>query len=179
MLRSRSDDPRALQRHDGVDGPISAAVMSGRSHGSLYRHILAHTATYAVGTIANGVAAVLLLPLYTRYLSTWEYGAVAILDLTTQLLAIVLGGGLATAALRFSTDARSQDDHSRVWGTAFVYASLMGVVALVLGYAASPALAEWTLGSDRYAHYYRIIFLSFLPGMIASVPNIYLVATKR
>ncbi len=179
MLRSRSDHAPARQRADDVDRLSSTVGSSSPSHRSLYREILSHTATYAVGTIANGVAAVLLLPLYTRYLSTWEYGAVAILDLTTQLLAIVLGGGLTTAALRFSSDARSQDDRGRVWGTAFVYATAMGVVALALGYAGSPFLARWTLGSERYAHFYQIIFLSFLPGMIASVPNTYLVATKR
>jgi len=145
----------------------------------LYREILKHTGTYAVATTANSLASVVLLPVYTRYLSAAEYGLVAILDLTMQLLAIVLGGGLATAVIRFTSEANSADERDRVWGTSLIYSSGMGLVALGLGLVSSPSLARLTLGSVRYAHLYHILFVSFLVNLVGLVPATYLLATKR
>jgi len=158
-------------------GPLSDSRGAGRW--PLYRDIIKHTGTYGLATTANSLAAALLLPVYTRYLSAAEYGVIAILDLTTQLLAVVLGGGLTTAVIRFSSEANSADERDRVWGTALIYASAMGLLALALGLPASASLARLTLGSASYAHLYHVLFVSFLVGMVGMVPGTYLLATKH
>ena len=58
-----------------------------------------HSAVYGLGHLASRLASVLLLPLYTSYLTPADYGVIAILDLTTAVLAILAAGGIAAAGV--------------------------------------------------------------------------------
>ena len=115
---------------------------------SSFRDILKHSSVYAVGQILSRIASVLLLPLYTRCLSTADYGCVAILDLTAGILGIFIGAGVAQAVVRFHFDADSDDGRSRVWWTGLVW--MIVAASLITGpmLLGRVALADLTLGAD-------------------------------
>ena len=64
-----------------------------------------HSAIYGLGGLVSRILAVLLLPLYTRYLSTSDYGKVETLIALTTVIGIVLRMGIHSAFFRFYFDS--------------------------------------------------------------------------
>src|SRR6266571_8642964 len=65
---------------------------------------------YAAGTIGIRTASFLLIPVYTHTLSTGDYGLLAVLLQTAQIMVIVIGIGSRTALVRF---AKEYEDKNR------------------------------------------------------------------
>ena len=59
-----------------------------------------HSAIYAIGNVLNRVGAFLLLPVYTNFLSTAEYGALELFYAVAIVISGVLSAGLSHATLR-------------------------------------------------------------------------------
>ena len=76
--------------------------------GSQMKRLGKHTAVYGIGGLVSRILAVVLLPLYTSYLSTGDYGKIETLVAATAVLAIVLKLGFSSAFFRFYFDA--EDD---------------------------------------------------------------------
>ena len=64
-----------------------------------------HSAIYGLGGLVSRILAVLLLPLYTRYLSPSDYGKVETLIALTTVIGIVLRMGIHSAFFRFYFDS--------------------------------------------------------------------------
>ena len=65
-----------------------------------------NTIIYALGNIGLRAASFLLIPLYTHALSVEQYGLLATLLLTIQIMSIFMGLGSRTAFIRFAAEYR-------------------------------------------------------------------------
>lgn len=110
--------------------------------------IAKHSSIYGLAALISRFASVLLLPLYTHYLTPHDYGVIAILDLTTTVLALLIGGGMAQAVTRFQFDADSADGQRRVWWTGLLFVLGMGIVVTGPLWLIRDSLAVWTIGAD-------------------------------
>src|SRR5688500_204233 len=75
------------------------------------RRLGRHSAIYGLGGIVSRVLAVFLLPLYTRYLDTEDFGSVGLIVALSAVLVTVLRLGISSAFFRFYFD--SQDPAQR------------------------------------------------------------------
>ena len=66
------------------------------------KNLLGQTAIYGLSSIVGRLLNYLLVPLYTRYFTTSEYGDVTLLYAYVAFLLIVLTYGMETAFFRFS-----------------------------------------------------------------------------
>jgi O-antigen/teichoic acid export membrane protein len=110
------------------------------------RDILKHSSIYAVGQILSRFASVLLLPLYTRCLTTADYGCVAILDLTAGILAILIGAGMSQAVVRFHFDAKDDQQQSRVWWSGLTWIVIAATAVITPLILFRTTVAQVTLG---------------------------------
>ena len=78
-----------------------------------------HSAIYGLGGLVSRILAVLLLPLYTRYLSPSDYGVVETLIALTTVIGIALSAGIGSAFFRFYFDANEPAARRRVLRTSF------------------------------------------------------------
>jgi len=92
-----------------------------------------HSAIYGLGGLVSRILAVLLLPLYTRYLSTSDYGKVETLVAATTVLAIVLRGGISSAFFRFTFDSRDPERRRAVLRTSFWFTMTTATAGLAGG----------------------------------------------
>ena len=81
------------------------------------RRLSRQLAAYGTADVAVLAVNVLLLPLYTRVLSTTEYGALALLLVCEALLKVVFRWGLDTSFLRFYYDCKTEDEKKTLAGT--------------------------------------------------------------
>src|SRR5688572_4571463 len=111
-----------------------------------YRELLKHSSVYAAGQVLSRATSLILLPVYTRYLSASDYGCIAILDLTINVLAILIGAGMAQAVSRFHFLATTDNERHEIWWTALTLIISGGLCLTIPLWFARHAIANLTLG---------------------------------
>jgi O-antigen/teichoic acid export membrane protein len=114
-----------------------------------------HSAIYGLGGLVSRVLAVLLLPLYTRYLSTSDYGQIETLIALVTVLTIILQFGISSAFFRFYFDAEDADGRRLVLRTSFWFTMTMATLGLVLVSALATPIAHWLFGDAGSANLVR------------------------
>jgi O-antigen/teichoic acid export membrane protein len=114
------------------------------------RDLLKHSSIYMIGQILTRMASVLLLPLYTHCLAPADYGAIAILDLTSALLSTLIAGGMIPAITRHHFDGDSEyfRHHDRVWWTGLTFVTLTAASVCLPMWLFRQVLADVTLGPE-------------------------------
>ncbi len=108
------------------------------------RRLATTGAAYTAASIFSKLIAVALLPLYTRYLSTEDYGAAEVLFAAVVAASIVIRLGVIEALLRFYY--KDDEDPDRVVGTSFAalfwFAGAAALIALPFADPLSEALLD-------------------------------------
>src|SRR5215203_5549197 len=97
-----------------------------------------HSAVYGLGGIVSRVLAVFLLPLYTRYLDTSDFGEVGLVVAMSAVLVTILRLGISSAFFRFYFDTKDPLQRRLVVRTSFWFT----MASATLGLAAGLLLAE-------------------------------------
>ncbi|MCR4438334.1 MAG: oligosaccharide flippase family protein [bacterium] len=91
------------------------------------RGLARETVIYAIGNAGLRAGAFLLIPLYTHTLPMQEYGLLATLLLTMQVLGIVMGLGVRTAFMRFCAEFAEKGQLGRLLGSAYALVAAGGI----------------------------------------------------
>jgi len=124
-----------------------------------------HSAIYGLGGLVSRILAVLLLPLYTRYLSPSDYGKVETLIALTTVVGIVLRMGIHSAFFRFYFDSSDPEARRLVLRTSFWFTMGMATVGLVAGLALSGAISRLLFGSADDSELVMAAFVGLWAGM--------------
>ncbi len=114
-----------------------------------------HSAIYGLGGLVSRILAVLLLPLYTRYLSTSDYGQIETLVALVTVLTIVLQFGISSAFFRFYFDADDHAGRRLVLRTSFWFTMTMATLGLVVLVALATPISEGLFGDAGAANLVR------------------------
>lgn len=118
-----------------------------------------HSAIYGLGGLVSRFVALLLLPLYTRYLTPADYGAVETLVALAAILATILRLGIASAFFRFYFDSTDPAHRLRVVRTSFWFTMTMATLGLVVGLALAGQISEWLFDTNDRATLVRMAFV--------------------
>ncbi len=119
------------------------------------RRLGKHSAIYGLGGLVSRILAVLLLPLYTRYLSTSDYGKIETLIALVTVLTIVLRFGISSAFFRYYFDAKDDAGRRTVLRTSYWFTMAMSTVGLALVAVLATPIAEWLFGDAGAANLVR------------------------
>jgi O-antigen/teichoic acid export membrane protein len=108
------------------------------------KELLRHSAIYGLGSIVARVLGVLLLPLYTRYLSPSDYGLIETLIALSAVLTALVAQGMKSAFFRFYFDSVEPERRHLVVRTAFWYVMVASTAVTVVGIALAPQIS-WLL----------------------------------
>src|SRR5687767_3999437 len=97
------------------------------------RRLGRHSAIYGLGGIVSRVIAVFLLPVYTRFLDTGDFGAVGVLVALSAVLVTVLRAGISSAFFRFTFDSADPARRLLVLRTSFWFTMASATVGLAAG----------------------------------------------
>jgi O-antigen/teichoic acid export membrane protein len=114
------------------------------------RRLAKHSAVYGLGGLVSRILAVLLLPLYTSYLTTKDYGRVETLIALNAVLVTLLRAGISSAFFRFYFDSPEPAARLRVLRTSFWFTMTTATLGLVAGWIfAAPIAAALNLGDNQ------------------------------
>ena len=120
---------------------------------------------YGLGGLVSRVLAVLLLPLYTRYLDAGAYGKVEILIAGSAVLSILLRFGISNAFFRFYFDTPDPAKRITVLRTSFWFTMTMATAGLAVGIVLAPQISQLLLNSSHAANLVRAAFVGLWAQM--------------
>jgi O-antigen/teichoic acid export membrane protein len=94
------------------------------------RRLSSQTLIYGLGDAVTRVAALILLPIYTRFLTPDDYGKFAVVTLFATIVALILDFGQRTAFFRFYFESDNPDARRRLTGTVLLF--LLPAAAAIL-----------------------------------------------
>ena len=123
----------------------------GAQLGRLGRHSL----VYGIGGLVSRIVAVLLLPVYTHYLTPADYGKIETLIALTTVLGIVLRAGISSAFFRFYFDAEDAAARRIVLRTSFWFTMGAGTLGLLLLLVFAGPVSDFLFGTTGAANLVR------------------------
>lgn len=128
---------------------------------STYKKLIGNSFIFAIGNLGSKLISILLVPLYTYYLTTSEYGTVDLITTTTSFLMPIISLSIFDAVLRFTMD-KSQPTDS-VFTNALVVTSIGSLMA-ILSY---PILSYFNVFGDLIIFMYFILIIQAFQSLSA------------
>ena len=122
-----------------------------------------NTIYYSIGEICPRIISFLLLPIYTQYLSTSDYGILAYTNTVNSFLFVLGSLSLNTYILRFYFIHQAEEQRKQMIGS--IYMAILGVNILILGlaYAILPhVISDFHLQVPWNPYFKLAIIVNFL-----------------
>jgi O-antigen/teichoic acid export membrane protein len=129
------------------------------SLGKRLAELARHSAIYGLGSLVSRFIAVLLLPVYTRYLTPADYGLIETLIALSAILTVLLAAGVKSAFFRFYFDEADHAGQLRVIRTSFWFTMVMGTAGLVAGLLLADPISQLLFGTSSHANLVRAAFV--------------------
>jgi O-antigen/teichoic acid export membrane protein len=147
--------------------------------GQLYHSIIKSSAIYSIALVAPVAASVVMLPVYTRFLSTDEYGVIEVLQTTGTLFGLLLGGRFGDALLYYYAQAEGAESKNRVASTAMLGSLLLSISVAIAAWFLAPLVSQVVFKTPRWANGVWLILLAFALSLPAEVGSAWLRARNQ
>lgn len=137
-----------------------------------------HSAIYAIATILPRLTALVMLPIYTRYLETQDYGAIEFLTMAIDLFSILVGLQVSLAMFRYFVVSENEMEKKQIVSTTILmvlFASTIG--ALILYFFAAP-ISITLLGTTDYVFEFELFAFTLITSTVYAVCRSYLRALE-
>ncbi len=141
--------------------------------------LVKHSLVYGMAPMVSRLIGFVMIPIYTSYLTTTDYGVMELLFMTTSLIELVAGIGITNGVTRFYFDSEVQSERNRVISSAFIGLGGMLVPIILALLAASSTFSRYILDSTAYTTYFMIAFIAMGLGLLNQINLAYLRAEKR
>lgn len=108
------------------------------------------TLIYGFGVALSRAASVIMLPIYTRYLTPADYGVLNLLQMTMDIVAIALTQGIGAAVFRYYFKATTDRERHQVVSSALWIGTAGKVLGALVAVLCAPWIAASLLGGDRH-----------------------------
>ena len=115
----------------------------------IYQTILRKTGVYTAAVFAGRLASLLLLPLYTRYLTPADYGALELLELTANFIGTILSVRLFDGLLYYYSEAPTKEARDGYVSSSFLGFLFIGALGGGLAYLLSGHVSAAVFGSTE------------------------------
>lgn len=131
-----------------------------------------HTAIYAVGVLVARATSIVMMPLYTRYLTPAGYGILGLIEMTLDVIGIVAGSRLGAGVFHLYHKARDEREQRAVLGSAFLLLAAAFAVAGTVSWWSAPLVARLLLGGAQHTGLVRIAALTLALNSLTLIPLI-------
>jgi O-antigen/teichoic acid export membrane protein len=144
-----------------------------------FRRLGRNTLIYSAGVLVHRLISILMLPVYTRVLTPADYGVLDLLQMVTDVAALLLTAGLTAGVQRFYFQARTETERREIVSTAFLMQLGLAFVGTVGLYVLAEPIVQHALGGGGSPKLVRIAAFNFSLGMLAGVPLVLMQTQER
>ncbi len=133
-----------------------------------------HSFIYMLGGLASSIASIILLPVYTRFLTTTDYGILEIIDNIRGQLKVILLAGLMPAIAKFYKEADSENTQKGIVSTSFWFIFSFSLVWIICLFLFDKPSARYLLGGVELVLYIDLGIILLFIQAIFTTGNTYL-----
>ena len=148
-------------------------------HNTEIRGLWSHARIYALGSLINRAAGIVLIPVYTHLLPASEYGLYTIVVITADMAAVLISGVVGTAMVRVYLESDDPTHRAVVASTAFVSFLLLGLTAALLAHPFSSLISTLVLHSSHHSRLLELAIYGSLLSLLFNLELDYFRAEKR
>lgn len=137
-----------------------------------------HSIVYGGGSVLRNAAALLLIPLYIRFLTTAEFGVLEVLEATARFLIVILQMGMGSAYILAAMHEETTDRQTTV-STAFSFLTISSLIVAAVLVLFSRPLSAVLLGKAEYGPLLALMLASVFFQTLRTVPLAKLRVEKR
>ncbi len=119
-----------------------------------------HTFWYSIGNLSTKLIGFILLPFYTTYLTTSEYGMLAILETTINILSPILFFNIANGLIRFFNDEAYTEKRGEILFNTLIFTLFTGIVANIIFQPFTTKLSQLFFNSRKFTVYFQLVFIN-------------------
>jgi len=152
--------------------------MAKLSSGGQLRKTAAHSLIYAFGTMLGRITALVMLPIYTRYLSPADYGVLELLLMAIEFTGILVGLRISQAMFRFYILAEGESERNEIVST--VLLTILATSSLGAGalYLAAGPLTVLIFGNADYLYEFQMVAFTLITNAVSAVGLAYMRARQ-
>lgn len=127
---------------------------------------------YGIGNVAIKLVGLVLIPIYTdpRYLSTVDYGALGILEASSQFLVALLGLALVQALTRWYWDKKYIDEQKSIFFTVLSFTTGLSLLATLAFMPFSDSLSNLLFKNTDFSYLIILMLISTVFQVISQLP---------
>lgn len=138
-----------------------------------------HSVIYGFGNMLSRIVAFVMLPIYTRHLTPFDYGVLEIVDTTISMIGLVAGLGIAGAMSRFYYDFEEERRRRQVVSTTVILAAATAAVIVALIMPFSGVLATGLFDNAEFAKFFNVALITLFLGLLIDAVQAYLRILQR
>jgi len=125
--------------------------------------IVKNTFFYAVGELLPKVVSLLLLPVYTRFLTPEDYGIISYTQTIITFLAVLGTFALNTYVLRFYFIHKDENERRTLFGTIQLFVVFLNVIILLMAFLVMPSIIDhYHIQVPWYPYFLLAFIINFL-----------------
>jgi len=134
---------------------------------------------YAVGNLLQRISSLLLLPVYTHYLTTSDYGIKELLTITTDVASVLISAAVSLVLYRIYYQYDDEGSRKQVISSSYIYMAGAGGLVLLALVPFTGWLSKLILGEPGLRSYLLISFGALWFQMINRISYDYLRARQK
>ncbi len=149
------------------------------SQGGELKKTAKHSAIYAVGTMISRLTGLVMLPIYTRYLTPADYGIIELFSIAIELMGILIGLRITQAMFRYYILEDNPEEKRIIISTVLqtvILASGLGTLFLYLG---SESISLLIFGTKQYQFEFQLFAFTLMTNAISAVGLAYIRARRK
>jgi len=129
---------------------------------------------YMVGQVLSRAIGFVMIPVYTRYISPTNYGAMELIEILASSLGIIVAINIGESMARFYYGEKEQCVRNKVVSTAYIGFTIVGIPIVLVGLALTPFLGEVVSEKIEYEYILQIAFITTWFSVLCDIGFSYL-----
>lgn len=141
--------------------------------------IVSHTSIYMFGDILRYSTSLIMLPIYTRYLTPEDYGVVELLSMLIDFAAIIFGARVGQSIFRFYCTANTDDERKNIISSALLLGVLFNGLGALTVSALSGPLAIAIFSDISFQDYIVLFSITMFLLPLTEIPLVHIRAEQK
>lgn len=141
--------------------------------------MISHASIYMLGDVLRYSVSLVMLPIYTRYLTPEDYGVVELLSMLIDFSAIIFGARVGQSVFRFYCTANSETDKNTIISSALFLGAFFSGIGAITVVALSETLSLAIFSNNLYSDYIILLAINMFLLPLTELPLVHIRAQRR
>ena len=142
-------------------------------------NIISHASIYTLGTILKRSVSLIMLPIYTRYLTPADYGVVELLSMLLDFATIIFSARVGQAVFRYYCTAHSEAEKKCTIASALLLSILLNGLGTIIVILLAGPLAIAVFSDVTYKEYIALFAITMFLAPMIELPLTYIRAEQK